>query len=113
MRRVALLLLGPAMVTTVIALLLPATPQPVGYHNFADHRAWFGIPNFNDVFFNLAFAIVGVWSLIVLFTPGKTKFLDDRQRWLYVVVFAGLILTAWGSAYYHLAPDNTRLVLAP
>jgi hypothetical protein len=53
---------------------------------------------------------VGVWGLVVLFTPGKIKFLDSRARWLYVVAFAALILTAWGSAYYHLAPDNARLV---
>ena len=25
-------------------------------------------------------------------------------------MFSALILTAWGSAYYHLAPDNARLV---
>lgn len=38
------------------------------------------------------------------------KFSDARERWLYAVVFAGLILTALGSGYYHLAPDNARLV---
>jgi hypothetical protein len=110
MRRVAVLLLVPAIVVTPIALLLPAIPQPLAYHNFADHRAWLGIPNFGDVISNLPFAIVGVWGLIVLFTPGKTTFVDARERWVYVVVFAALILTAWGSAYYHLAPDNAHLV---
>src|SRR5713101_7095047 len=32
------------------------------------------------------------------------------ERWLYFAMFSALILTAWGSAYYHLAPDNARLV---
>ena len=89
---------------------MPAIPQPLAYHNFADHRGWLGIPNFGDVASNLPFAVVGVWGLIVLFKPGATKFADPRERWLYVVMFAALILTAFGSGYYHLAPDNARLV---
>jgi hypothetical protein len=105
-----LLLIFVAVAVAIIALLLPPIPQPLSYHNFADHRAWLGIPNFGDVASNLPFAIVGLWGLLVLFTPGKTKFLDPRERWLYVVMFSALILTALGSAYYHLAPDNGRLV---
>ena len=108
--RAPLLLLAPAVSIAIVALLLPPIPQPLTYHNFADHRGWLGIPNFGDVFSNLPFAIVGVWGLIVLFKPGKTKFLDRCERWPYFVMFASLILTAVGSAYYHLAPDNARLV---
>jgi len=108
--RAPLLLLAPAIVIAVIALLLPPIPQPLAYHNFADHRGWPGIPNFGDVVSNLPFAIVGVWGLLVVLAPGRTKFLDSREPWFYLVAFAALILTAWGSAYYHLAPDNARLV---
>jgi hypothetical protein len=105
-----LLLVALAVVISIIALLLPPIPQPLSYHNFADHRAWLGIPNFGDVVSNLPFAIVGLWGLVVLFTPNATKFSDPRERWPYAVTFAALILTAFGSAYYHLAPDNARLV---
>ncbi len=105
-----ILLIAPAIVVTITAVLLPPIPQPLSYHNFADHRGWLGIPNFGDVVSNLPFAIVGIWGLVVLFTPGKTKFIDARERWLYLLMFSALILTAWGSAYYHLAPDNARLV---
>ena len=59
---------------------------------------------------NVPFAIVGVWGLVVLLTPSSVKFADPRERLLYLVMFAGLILTAFGSGYYHLAPDNARLV---
>jgi hypothetical protein len=45
-----------------------------------------------------------------MFTPGKIKFTDSRERWPYLVMFASLILTAFGSGYYHLAPNNPRLV---
>lgn len=104
------LLLAPAVAITVVALLLRPIPQPLSYHNFADHRAWLGIPNFGDVASNVPFAIFGVWGLIFLLTSGKTGFLDSRERWLYIMMFASLSLTAFGSAYYHLAPDNARLV---
>lgn len=105
-----LLLTAAAIIAAIFWLLVPAIPQPLAYHNFADHRGWLGIPNFGDVASNLPFAVVGVWGLIVLFKPGATKFADPRERWLYVVMFAALILTAFGSGYYHLAPDNARLV---
>jgi hypothetical protein len=104
------LLIFVALAVAFVGALFPAIPQPLSYHNFADHRSWLGIPNFGDVTSNLPFAIVGVWGLIVLFTPGAIKLVDPRERWLYAVMFAGLILTAFGSAYYHLAPDNARLV---
>lgn len=94
----------------IIAILLPPIPQPLSYHNFADQRAWLGIPNFGDVSSNAPFALVGLWGLVVLFRRGAAKFNDRRERWPYLGMSIGLILTAFGSAYYHLAPDNARLV---
>jgi len=93
------------------AVLLPRVPQPQSYHDFADQRAWLGIPNFGDVASNLLFALSGAWGLIFLFGQrGLELFIDPRERWAYFFVFLGLFLTAFGSAYYHLAPDNARLV---
>jgi len=40
----------------------------------------------------------------------RVVFVDPRERWPYVIAFAGMILVAIGSGYYHLAPDNERLV---
>ena len=94
-----------------VALVLPRIPQPANYHNFADHRAWIGISNFLDVASNAPFATIGLMGLVFLLRPGAAaRFHDARERWPYVVVFLGLLLTAFGSAYYHLAPDNARLV---
>jgi hypothetical protein len=104
-----LALLAVAVVMAILALLIPPIPQPAAYHNFADQRSFLGIPNFGDVISNLPFAVVGLWGLIFLRKPRPDK-LNGRERWLYVVMFAGLILTALGSAYYHLAPGNARLV---
>jgi hypothetical protein len=105
-----LLLIAVAAAVTIIALLLPPIPQPLAYHNFADQRSWLGIPNFGDVVSNLPFALVGVCGLIFLRKPRPDKVNDPRERGLYLFMFAGLILTAFGSAYYHLAPGNSRLV---
>ena len=105
-----LLLLTVAVLIAIIALFLPPIPQPLAYHNFADHRGWLGIPNFGDVVSNLPFTIVGLCGLIFLSKPHAKTFSDRRERWLYLVMFAGLILTAFGSAYYHLVPGNARLV---
>lgn len=94
-----------------VAALSPRIPQPQSYHDFADQRSLLGIPNFGDVASNLLFAVGGVWGLIVLCRRcGQELFIDPRERWAYVLVFLGLLLTAFGSAYYHLAPDNARLV---
>jgi hypothetical protein len=35
---------------------------------------------------------------------------SSQQRWALWVLFAGLFLTGLGSGYYHLAPDNQRLL---
>jgi hypothetical protein len=92
----------------VAAFLLPAMPQPLDYHHFADRRTVFGIPNFMDVASNAGFLIAGAAGLIVVL-GGYAQFEYRRERWPYAVFFLGVLLTAVGSSYYHLAPDNERL----
>jgi len=105
------------VLTAVIVLvcgLMPRIPQPQSYHLFADQRGLIGIPNFGDVVSNLPFAMIGIGGLAFLLQPRSRnhadKFIDARERWPYLFVFAGLLLTAFGSSYYHLAPDNARLL---
>jgi hypothetical protein len=102
------LVVGITVLAIAAALLVPAMPQPVAYHDFADHRDAFGIHNFLDVTSNGAFLVVGVLGLVV--TLGRrARFEFTVERWPYVVFFVGVTLTAAGSAYYHLAPDNETL----
>lgn len=106
-----ILMAGLAAALIVVAAALPRFPQPADYHNFADHRGWLGIPGFGDVVSNLGFAVVGVLGLFALLRkPSRIRFLDQREKWPYLIIFLGLLLTAAGSSYYHLAPDNARLV---
>lgn len=105
------------LLTACVALvccMMPRIPQPQSYHLFADRRSFLGIPNFGDVVSNLPFAAIGIWGLSFLLrsrsNENATVFLDGRERWPYLFAFAGLLLTAFGSSYYHLAPDNARLI---
>lgn len=102
------------IVVAVICCMLPRIPQPLSYHLFADRRSLFGIPNFGDVASNLPFAVIGVWGLVFLLGSNSSQptghFIDRREKWPYLFVFAGLLLTAFGSSYYHLNPNNATLV---
>jgi hypothetical protein len=103
--------LALAIVLGVTARLAPRADLPPSYHHFADQRIWLGIPHFGDVASNIAFLISGLWGLAFLSRKASLgQFTDARERWPYVFVFLGLGLTAFGSAYYHVAPDNARLV---
>jgi len=95
-----------------IVLFLPPILQDVSYHSFADDRQFFGIPNFLNVVSNLPFLVVGILGLRFVMANEKNRqvFLDGLERWPYVVLFGGVCLTAFGSSYYHWAPDNNRLV---
>jgi hypothetical protein len=105
------LFLALALVVGIAALLVPRTPQPLSYHDFADQRSVLGVPNFGDVASNILFLVAGLWGLAFLASKsGREQFLETRERWPYFLVFLGLVLTAFGSAYYHLAPDNSRLL---
>ena len=105
---------GVTAIVVLVACLLPRIPQPQSYHLFADQRAFLGIPNFGDVVSNVPFAIIGVWGLFFLLRlrPEEIsqRFIDTRERWFYLIIFFGMLLTAFGSSYYHLHPDNARLV---
>jgi hypothetical protein len=105
MRRGWALLLLPACAVALAVALLPPFPQPQEYHRFADARAWFGVPNSLDVVSNFAFFAVAIAGLSAVLRPAA----DRAGRLPYALFFLALAATAFGSAWYHLAPDNARL----
>lgn len=94
--------------TTLLAYALPASmlaiaaliriPLPATYHDFADHSVVGGLHNFGDVASNLAFLAAG------LFVFAKAR--KAAEYWL----AASLCLACAGSWYYHLRPDDLRLL---
>lgn len=95
-RTKAVVTLG-ALAFVLFLFLAPPLRQNESYHAFVDRRTIFGIPNFWDVISNFPFIIVGIMGLVA--------FRDFASR----VLFLGVFFTAFGSAYYHLAPDSGRL----
>jgi hypothetical protein len=105
-----LILLGFTLVALLAALLLPAMPQPLSYHDFADCRPFLDIPNFLNVMSNVPFLWAGTVGLQTVWRGSSQQFIDTREKLKYFVFFFGAVLTCFGSMYYHSAPDNSTLV---
>lgn len=99
-----------AAVLLAVALVfsLAPIPQDPAYHRFADTREILGFANAADVLSNLVFLLVGVAGLWLV--PRGRVAGQPALTLCYRVFFSGVALTAFGSMYYHLAPDNARLV---
>ena len=107
----ATLLVLLTVLIALAAVFAPRVAQPLSYHQFADDRTFAGIANFQDVASNLPFAILGFFGLWFLSSNSSANaFLDPRERPPYFLFFVGFLLTAFGSGYYHLMPNNSRLV---
>ena len=101
---------GDALQRAVLALLQDV-PAPEARE---DHRALLGIPNFLDVVSNAGFLLVGLVGLWWLAAGRRTStpagFTQSSERWAYGVFFLGVILTGFGSAWYHWQPSDATLV---
>lgn len=99
----------------VVAVLWHYTaplPQDPSYHHFADARTVFGIPNFADVISNLAILVPAIMGFIqVQARDARACFGSNRERGFAMLFFVALIAVGMGSTWYHLAPDNDRLLL--
>lgn len=91
-------LYGLMVISLAGLMLLPPLLQDQGYHEFADQRTLLGIPNFWNVVSNLPFIAVGAAGLMLV-----------RRDSITVVVFTGIFLTGFGSAYYHWDPNDGTL----
>ncbi|XP_050220327.1 uncharacterized protein LOC126670599 [Mercurialis annua] len=95
-------------------LLMLATPKiPLSHnhhHLFADMRNLIGVPNTLNVITNFPFLVVGVVGFVLSL---QGSFLNIHLRgevWSWAVFYGGIIGVAFGSAYYHLKPDDGRVM---
>ena len=98
------LLAVPLLILAVLYFLGPIS-QPASYHDFADQRVLWQVPNYGDVASNLAYLIFGIIGLIYCANvqpPGAF------YSWL--AFFFGVTLVGVGSAYYHWAPTDESLI---
>jgi len=88
-----------------LVLLLPPLAQDPDYHDFADARALFDVPNFFNVASNVFFLFVGIAGLRACL---RADLGAARRAW--VTFFAGVALVSVGSAYYHWSPNDATLI---
>jgi len=92
--------------TVIGAIVIGPIAQNPAYHNFAAQASLWGIPNFFNVMSNLAFLYVGIWGLFKY----RTGLSWDGYKVPYLTYCIGVILTAFGSGWYHLFPNTQTLV---
>jgi hypothetical protein len=97
-RGAVFLLGGLGLACAALLAAIPPITQDQSYHDFADARALLGIPNFWNVVSNLPFVAVGA--------AGLAWYRRDAAA---ATLFVGILLTGFGSSYYHLAPDDRTL----
>ncbi|MHC5018983.1 MAG: ceramidase domain-containing protein [Planctomycetota bacterium] len=83
----------------------PITQDPA-YHAFADERTLLGTPNFWNVWTNLPFVLAGCLGLGWM---ARDRNNARGVRAPIAVFFVGMLLTGFGSAYYHWAPTTETL----
>jgi hypothetical protein len=108
--RAEALLLGVIAALALLAGLGPHLTQAPHIHDYADQRAWLGLPCALDVLSNLPFALFGFWGLRVLGRVPAAA-LDRTQRALAALFFVGLVLTALASGWYHWRADDAGLFI--
>lgn len=97
------------VIIAAVFLFTSAVPQDPAYHQFTDGRDLLGVANFWNVISNLPFLIIGIWGLVFVYRHANEVCVTSCEM-AYMVLFAGILLTAFGSSYYHLAPSNETLL---
>lgn len=99
-----------ALVILLLALFagvmtLDPITQDAAYHDFADQRILFGVPNLLDVASNSAFVIAAAFGIALCAGPRRPA---QVASWMAFFIATGM--TGLGSAYYHWAPTNSTMV---
>ncbi|KAK7328282.1 hypothetical protein VNO77_22385 [Canavalia gladiata] len=94
----------------VLMIVTPAIPQSQEYHNFADQRNFFGIPNALNVISNFPFLVIGLVGLVLCHHGNYFRLSLQGELWGWTCFYVGVAAVAVGSSYYHLKPDDARLV---
>ncbi|CAA3028368.1 Ceramidase domain-containing [Olea europaea subsp. europaea] len=102
---------GVAIVCFVVLMLVtPKIPQSQEYHDFADQREFFGIPNTLNVISNFPFLIIGLIGLILCYFRNYFKLSLQGELCGWTCFYIGVAAVGIGSSYYHLKPNDERLV---
>ncbi|MCG7587479.1 ceramidase [Photobacterium sp. OFAV2-7] len=104
------LLLIIAIILAILTFYFSPITQSRNFYDYADQRAFLGLPNFLNVISNLPFLLVGTLGLKQFHTHHLNE-IEPRIRFLYPSFFIGLVAAFFGSSYYHLAPNAFTLMV--
>lgn len=104
-RRTAWLIAIMGLPLLYLMVLQGPIVQRSEFHVYADMRTLLGIRSFGDVVSNLLFLLVGVAGLVWC-----QRHLVSGARRSWRVFFGGVALVFFGSAYYHINPNDDTLV---
>ncbi|GLJ05613.1 hypothetical protein SUGI_0021180 [Cryptomeria japonica] len=93
-----------------LMLVTPTIPQSQEYHKFADKRNLFGVPNTLNVISIFPFLVIGVIGFVLCLHGNYFGISLRGEVWGWIFFYAAVVATAFGSAHYHLKPDDARLV---
>ncbi|XP_061365815.1 uncharacterized protein LOC133309088 [Gastrolobium bilobum] len=103
--------LGVAVACFILLMMVtPPIPQPQKYHDFADKREFFGIPNALNVISNFPFVVIGLIGLMLCHRRNYFKLSFQGELWAWTCFYVGVASVTFGSSYYHLKPNDDRLV---
>jgi hypothetical protein len=109
-----LFIIGLGVVGAGVLFCVRPIAQDPTYHHFVDQRPLLGVPHGLNVLSNLPYVAVGVLGLWFLTRPEAKRpggpLLEPGERCAFALLFIGVALTGFGSAYYHLDPTTERLL---
>ncbi|RZB96705.1 hypothetical protein D0Y65_020435 [Glycine soja] len=94
----------------LLILLTPSIPQPQRYHDFADKREFFGIPNALNVISNFLFMVIGLIGLVLCHRMNYFNISLQGELWGWTCFYVAVTSVAFGSSYYHFGPNDAGLV---
>ncbi|CAA7039802.1 unnamed protein product [Microthlaspi erraticum] len=80
------------------------------HHVFADKRNFMGVPNTLNVMTNFPFLIIGVLGFVLCIGGSFFNISLKGEIWGWTLFYASISSLAFGSAFYHLKPDDNRMI---
>ncbi|XP_008377687.3 uncharacterized protein [Malus domestica] len=100
---------GAFLCWVLLILVTPKIPHSPKHHLYADMRNLLGVPNTLNVITNFPFLVVGALGFVLCVQGGFFNISLPGEVWGWALFYAGTAGVAFGSAYYHLKPADSRV----
>ncbi|KAF3447533.1 hypothetical protein FNV43_RR12719 [Rhamnella rubrinervis] len=101
---------GALLFWLLFMLVTPKISHSPKHHLYADMRNFLGVPNTLNVITNFPFLVVGVLGFVFCIRGDFFNISLRGEVWGWALFYAGTAWVAYGSAYYHLKPGDSRVM---